>query len=183
MLFDLRGSGRRTTVKVVYVTLAILMGGGLVFFGIGGDVNGGLFDAISGSSSGSSQDTDTFEKRAAAAQRKAAANPQDAAAWAEAVRAQYQLARASGNVDPNTGAYTATGLVALRKASADWEKHLALKPKEPDDGVASIMVRAYVTGLNDPVKAVTAQEIVAEARPKSGTYGDLASLAYAAGQV
>jgi hypothetical protein len=56
MLFDLRGSGRRTTVKVVYVTLAILMGGGLVFFGIGGDVNGGLFDAISGSSSGSSSD-------------------------------------------------------------------------------------------------------------------------------
>ena len=99
MLFDLRGQGRRTTVKVVYVTLAILMGGGLVFFGIGGDVNGGLFDAISGSSSGNSQDTDTFEKRAAAAQRKAAANPQDAAAWAEAVRAQYQLARASGYVD------------------------------------------------------------------------------------
>ena len=64
MLFDLRGSGRRTTVKVVYVTLAILMGGGLVFFGIGGDVNGGLFDAISGSSSGQSSDEDTFVKKA-----------------------------------------------------------------------------------------------------------------------
>ena len=30
MLFDLRGSGRRTTVKAVYLTLALLMGGGLV---------------------------------------------------------------------------------------------------------------------------------------------------------
>ena len=35
MLFDLRGTGRRRTVKIVYVTLAILMGGGLVLFGIG----------------------------------------------------------------------------------------------------------------------------------------------------
>ena len=37
MLFDLRGAGRRRTVKVVYITLAFLMGGGLVLFGIGGD--------------------------------------------------------------------------------------------------------------------------------------------------
>ena len=36
MLFDLRGRGRRRTVKVVYITLAFLMGGGLVLFGIGG---------------------------------------------------------------------------------------------------------------------------------------------------
>ena len=30
MLFDLRGSGRRRVVKIVYITLAFLMGGGLV---------------------------------------------------------------------------------------------------------------------------------------------------------
>jgi len=46
MLFDLRGAGRRRTVKVVYITLAFLMGGGLVLFVIGGDVSGGLVDAI-----------------------------------------------------------------------------------------------------------------------------------------
>ena len=34
MLFDLRGKGRRRTVQVIYVSLAILMGGGLVLFGI-----------------------------------------------------------------------------------------------------------------------------------------------------
>ena len=34
MLFDLRGRGRRRTVKIVYITLALLMGGGLVLFGI-----------------------------------------------------------------------------------------------------------------------------------------------------
>ena len=48
MLFDLRGSGRRRTVKIVYITLAFLMGGGLVLFGIGGGggISGGLVDAI-----------------------------------------------------------------------------------------------------------------------------------------
>jgi tetratricopeptide (TPR) repeat protein len=183
MLFDLRGSGRRTTVKVVYVTLAILMGGGLVFFGIGGSVSGGLFDAITGSNSGASSDEGTFVKRAAAADRAAKANPQDPAAWAEVVRARYQLARAGDNVDPNTRQFTAAGVAQLKLADAAWQKHLALKPDPPDDSVATIMVRAYTQGLNDPVKATAAQEIVAEERPKSGTYADLAALAFAAGQI
>ena len=41
MLFDLRGR-RRRAVQATYLTLAVLMGGGLVLFGIGGDVSGGL---------------------------------------------------------------------------------------------------------------------------------------------
>ena len=57
MLFDLRGRGRRRTVQVIYLTLAILMGGGLVLFGIGGGTNGGLFDAIGGNG-GSATSTD-----------------------------------------------------------------------------------------------------------------------------
>src|SRR5687768_9714279 len=54
MLFDLRGRGRRRTIKIVYITLALLMGGGLVLFGIGGGgaMQGGLVDAITGSSGG-----------------------------------------------------------------------------------------------------------------------------------
>ena len=70
MLFDLRGRGRRRTVKIVYITLALLMGGGLVLFGIGGGgaMQGGLVDAITGSSGG---DTGTarFDQR----EREAAA--------------------------------------------------------------------------------------------------------------
>ena len=42
MLFDLRGRGRRRSVQTIYVALAVLMGGGLIFFGIGGSVSGGL---------------------------------------------------------------------------------------------------------------------------------------------
>ena len=52
MLFDLRARGRRRTVKIVYVFLALLMGGGLVFFGIGGATSGGLLDAFKGGGGG-----------------------------------------------------------------------------------------------------------------------------------
>ena len=46
MLFDLRGR-RKRFIQVIYATLAVLMGGGLVFFGIGSDVSGGLFERSS----------------------------------------------------------------------------------------------------------------------------------------
>jgi hypothetical protein len=52
MLFDLRSRGRRRTVQAVYLTLAILMGGGLVLFGVGaGNGIGGLLNAFTGNSS------------------------------------------------------------------------------------------------------------------------------------
>jgi hypothetical protein len=35
MLFDLRSRGRRRTVQAVYLGLAVLMGGGLILFGVG----------------------------------------------------------------------------------------------------------------------------------------------------
>ena len=53
MLFDLRGR-RRRAVQATYLTLAVLMGGGLVLFGIGSDVSGGLLDVFKGGSGGSS---------------------------------------------------------------------------------------------------------------------------------
>jgi hypothetical protein len=182
MLFDLRGSGRRTTVKVVYVMLAVLMGGGLILFGIGGSVSGGLIDAITQQDSNTGAGASEFQKRATSTQLKAEASPKDAAAWADAARARYQLALSGDNFDPNTGQFTDAGKTQLQTASSDWEKHLALNPKQPNDNVAGIMVNVYTQGLNEPAKAVAAQEIVTEARPKSKTFANLAVLAYQAGQ-
>jgi hypothetical protein len=182
MLFDLRGSGRRTTVKAVYITLAILMGGGLVLFGIGGSVSGGLIDAITGSSGSTPVESSEFQSRATAAQQKAEANPKDAALWAAAARARYQLALSGDNFDPNTGEFTDAGKQQLQLASDDWEKHLKLAPNKPDASVARQMVQVYSSGLNDPAKAVAAQEIVTEDRATSKTFATLAVLAYNAGQ-
>ena len=123
MLFDLRGSGRRTTVKVVYLTLALLMGGGLVLFGIGGDVSGGLVDAITERGGTTDTGAGRYEDRVREAERRIQANPKDAAAWAVLARARYQLASAGENFDRNTGQFTAQGKTQLGELNDYW-RHL-----------------------------------------------------------
>jgi hypothetical protein len=181
MLFDLRSSGRRRTIKVVYVTLALLMGGGLVLFGIGGGgaLSGGLVDAITQSEGGGGGD-DRFvdqERRATAAAR---ANPDDAAAWAAVARARFNLA--SVNADTSTGQFNEEGQAQLEAAGRAWEEHLKLAGDKPDSRVASLMVQAYQI-LGDPEKAATAQEVIALDRESVGAYTQLAILAYQAGQM
>jgi hypothetical protein len=183
VLFDLRSSGRRRTIKVVYITLAFLMGAGLVFFGIGGgtSLNGGLFDAFSGNNSGGANVDDRFKKREEALVVRVRANPQDSVALADLARVRYQIASQGDNYDPNTNTYTNEGKAELRRAASAWERHLALAGEKPDPRVARSMVEAYIA-LNDTTKAVQAQEIVAEDRNSPGAYSTLAQLAWEAGQ-
>lgn len=185
MLFDLRGRGRRRTVQAIYLTLAVLMGGGLVFFGIGGSVSGGLFDAI-GLTGGGGQGASASEqlrKQERAAMRRVRANPKDAAAWATVTRLRYQQAGQGGNYDQNTGQFTAGGRRELAQAARAWKRYLALKPPKPDAGVAALMVQAYNgLGLGFADDGVTAAEIVVDGRPSAQGYYQLALFAYAAGQ-
>lgn len=184
MLFDLRGRGRRRTIKFVYITLAVLMGGGLVLFGIGGGgaMQGGLVDAITGTSGGDTG-TERLESREREALRATQANPRDAAAWAALARARVQTAGVGDNFDPSAGTYTDSGRAKLATAAEAWDQYLALDPDNPDDRVASLMVRAFdQTGLNRPEDAVRAQEIITEARPSETTFARLAIYAYQAGQ-
>jgi cytochrome c-type biogenesis protein CcmH/NrfG len=183
MLFDLRGRGRRRTVQVIYLGLAILMGGGLVLFGIGGATSGGLFDAINGDGNKSSG-TEALERTATTAQAATQASPQDAAAWARLVKARFQLAGTNDGVDPNTGAFTAAGKRRLRPVEQAWDRYVALDPDPPDDTVAGYMVQAFSAGgLNEPAKAVRAMEMVIQVRgDNTNLYSQLAVLAYQAGQ-
>ena len=180
MLFDLRGRGRQRTVKVVYVTLAFLLGGGLVLFGIGGDVSGGLVDAITERTGGSDENADRLRDREASLERRVQANPQDAQGLAELARTRVQLAGQGDNYDPETNGYTEDGLAELRQADQAWQQHLRAADR-PDDRVASLMVQAYAA-LNDLTNATRAQEVVAESRDTAGAYSQLAVLAYQAGQ-
>jgi hypothetical protein len=182
VLFDLRSSGRRRTIKVIYLTLALLMGGGLILFGIGGgtSLQGGLFDAFSGDSGGGSVD-DRFQKQEAALVAKVRANPQDAAAYAQLARVRMQLAGSGDQYNPSTDQYTNEGKAELRQAASAWQQHLKLAGDTPDARVASSMVNAYIA-LGDVDNAVAAQEIVAEDRNAAGQYSSLAILAWQAGQ-
>ncbi len=184
MLFDLRGRGRRRTVQVIYLSLAILMGGGLVLFGIGGATSGGLIDAIQGNSSTTSG-TDAFQKRVDALEKRTQANPQDKAAWAQLAGLRFQLAGSGANYDQTTGAYTAKGKAILLQAAAAWQRHLRLAGEKPDTTVANQMVQAYgVTGLRNYAEAVKALEFVIDATPNATfqQYAQLAVLAHGAKQ-
>src|SRR3954451_2878069 len=108
MLFDLQGK-RRRLVQATYLILAILMGGGLVLFGVGsGDISGGLFDAITGKDSNSSGAANSaVTKRIERDQKALKLNPANQAALTDLVRSHYQLA--TNDADANTGAFGPEG--------------------------------------------------------------------------
>lgn len=179
MIFDLKGR-RRRVVQATYLMLAVLMGGGLVFFGIGSGVSGGLLDAFKGNKNGSTGNA-TLDKRAQAAERKVAANPRDAAALVTLARTRFQLAGLAANAQ--TSAFTPASKIQLRKAASAWERYLALGPAKPDADLARAMLQTYAqAGLNKPAKAAEAAEIVAGDDPSAASYVNLARYAQLAGQ-
>ena len=183
MLFDLRGRGRRRTVQAIYLSLAILMGGGLVLFGIGSDQSGGIVDAVVGDGSGGDSATKTLDNRIKSALAKTQATPTEPAPWADLARLRYQRAGIDGI--KQDGTYTTKGKNRLRLATDAWEEHLALDPKQPNVRVARLMVQAYSqSALNEPANAVKAMQLVtaAEDPPSSNLYQQLAQLAYLAGE-
>ena len=159
MLFDLRGRGRHRTVQIVYTTLAVLMAAGLILFGVGSGLAGGLIDAINGGSGSSNTGNSNLSKQADTLQKRAQHNPQD----------------------QNTGQISADGRKDLAAAGVAWDRYLALNPEKPDAATAAVMVQAFIQ-LNQAAKAADAQEIVTGAHPNRNAYLNLAKLAYAAGQ-
>src|ERR687894_702719 len=97
MLFDLRGR-RRRAVQATYLTLAVLMGGGLVLFGIGGDVTGGLLSegGIFSGDGGSSQAEEEQDERLREAEADLRSNPQNAEALATVFQEPGQEGQGGG---------------------------------------------------------------------------------------
>jgi tetratricopeptide (TPR) repeat protein len=178
MLFDLKGK-RKRLVQVVYLGLAILFGGGLVLFGVGGNVSGGLIDAFKGTGSA---DTSAFSDLVERAERRAAANPREPEVWLDVVRAQFNLASSPEGSDAETGQLTDRGQQAIVEVAQAWERYLRLKPKKVDPSAASFSALAY-GALQDYDKAVETQELAVESRPSANAYFQLADFAYRAGQV
>jgi hypothetical protein len=181
MLFDLQGK-RRRLVQATYLILAVLMGGGLVLFGVGsGDVSGGLFDAITGKDSGNSSSINsTVNNRIKRDQQALKLNPKNQTALADLVRSHYQLA--TDDADPNTGAFGNQGKAELEKASNAWKRYVDVAQK-PSDSLASLMLQAYSQGaLDKPAEAATAAELIANARPSAQAYLTLTAYAAKAGQ-
>jgi len=183
MLFDLRSPGRRRVIKTVYLFLAILIGVGLVGFGVGtGGSFGGLFSAAANGGGASGTGSTKLINQLKAAEKKAKASPNDAAAWAKAGVAAYAVAVLPDNYDSTLG-YTTGGHAALVKMKAAWQHYLALAPSKPDISFAQEVSGAFSippSGIGDYPTAESAQEVVAENDPTAQQYEYLAYYAYQA---
>jgi hypothetical protein len=176
VLFDLKGR-RRRVVQATYLMLAVLMGGGLVFFGIGGDVSGGLFDAFSDRSSSTNS---LVEDRIEENEEKVAENPKNTVALQALVRDRFQLATAEA--DPNTRQFTDEGKERLAEADEAWQLYLEAE-KKPEPSLAALMIQVYdPLALNKAAEGAEAAEIVATEQKSAQAYLQLVQFAALAGQ-
>jgi hypothetical protein len=127
--------------------------------------------------------SDALPGKVAQAEHAVKAEPNNPQLLKQLALLQVQYAYRIGNPQANT--LGTAGVAALRKAAASWTQYLALKPKEPDTQLATIMARAYSqAGLNDPRGAIRAMEVAAaNTKPPSGSvYAQLALLYFNARQ-
>jgi hypothetical protein len=180
MLFDLRSRGRRRTVQVVYLGLAVVFGLGLILFGVGTGSGGGLLDAFTGNGSSNSQGS-VVSKEEKTAERQTKAHPTDPAAWASLINARW--ASANGQAQQTTAGiqYTAKGKQELTGTTQAWQRYAALT-KQADPNLATLAARAYAA-LGNYGDAANAWEADAQATPNQAKgYACLALTAYAAKQ-
>ena len=181
MLFDLRSRGRRRTVQAVYLGLAVILGLGLVLFGVGaGNGLGGLLNAFTGNGSGSNQNQ-VVNQQANAALKQIKADPNNAAAWSNLVQARWTAAGEGNNYNASTGAFTTSGKQELTGATQAWQRYLTLT-NNPDPNLAVLAARAYAA-LGNYSGAASAWEVETTASPTQlKGYECLAASAYAAKQ-
>jgi hypothetical protein len=178
MLFDLRGKGRRRVVRVIYIGLALLMGVGLVGFGIGGGFGGGgLFTAATNNEGTNSA---SFAAEVKKYRKLSAAQPTDAVAWEKLTRAL--LHEAGGETYVSGSGLTSKGKQLFTQASESWHSYLALNPPNSSTQLAKEMLPVYgEEGLNEPTQILQALNLIVAAEPNSYTYNrELALFAYKA---
>ncbi len=180
MLFDLRGRGRRRTVQVIYLGLALIMVGGLLLVGVGTGSGGGILNAFTNNGSGGAQ-SQVVSQQEKTALRATRLRPNDPAAWASLVEARWSSAGQGNNYNSTTGQFTANGKKELLATTQAWKRYLSLK-KSPDTITATLAARAY-SALADYQGEAAAWEFVTLSNPTAANaFECLAASAYAAKQ-
>ena len=167
MLFDLRSRGRRRTVQVTYIGLAVLIASGLILFGVGSGEGGGLIGGLTGSNSSNSQSS-AIAIQTRAALRQAKLHPLNASAWASLMNARLSDANTVG-YNSSTGTYTAAGDKQLALLTQAYTRYAGLIPK-PALTPATLAAHAY-GDLSQWANATNAWQAVLANQP-----GDLHSL-------
>jgi hypothetical protein len=178
MLFDLRGRGRRRTVQVIYLGLALIFLIGFVGFGVGvGGGGGGLLNALTGNNGANSA---SFAGQISKAQKSTRLRPNDPSAWAALTEAQLHQAGASEYYSGEQ--YNSKGKELLTQAARSWSTYLALESHNPSPELAHKMLNVFgAEALNQPAQAVQALQIVIGSEPPTlALYEKLAFYAYKA---
>jgi hypothetical protein len=181
MLFDLRGRHRRRMVRVIYTGLALLMGVGLVGFGVGGGFGGG--GLLNAASSNEGSNAASFASKIKKYRKLTTRQPSNLAAWEKLTEAL--LHEAGGEAYVTSTGVTKKGKELFAQADQAWTSYLALNPPKPSPKIAQLILPVYSeAGLNRPGEAVQALQIVVAAKPKSAAlYAQLAQYAYKAKNV
>lgn len=198
MLFDLKSGKRRRVVQVVFGFLAFIFAVSFVGFGIGGDVSGGIFDAIGlgGNSSSSSEDTQ-YEPQIEQAENRLERNPEDPKALTDLARFHYLAGSTQLDVDEETGQATLTEGTRdeWNQALDAWERYEQTNPKEIEPQVAAQMICAYVPALPPPqcigaqtgdvdfAGAIRTQQLLIDQDPHASNYANLAYYLYSDGRL
>ncbi len=179
MLFDLRGRHRRRAVRIIYTGLALLMGVGLVGFGVGGGFGGG--GLLNAASSNEGSNAASFSNQIKKYEKLTKEQPNNVTAWENLANAQLHEAGGEAYVT-RTGGVTSKGKELVTQVAHSWASYMALNPPKPNSELAQRMVAVFgEEGLNEPAEAVQVLQIVVAARPTSATlYADLAEYAYKA---
>jgi hypothetical protein len=187
MLFDLRGGRRRNVVKVVYATLAVLMGLSL-FLVIGGFNIAELFND-NGTSQGDA--AEPYEEQAERIEAKLKKDPQNPDYLLSLTRARVNAANTQVEVQSN-GFQTTTpeGIEQYELAYQSWSDYLEATD-EPNPSLALLMSSALVQMAEFAQSfqlaetriqaAREAQEIVAKERPTLNAFSTLALYTYFTG--
>ncbi len=179
MLFDLQGK-RRRVVQVTYLGLAVVMGGGLVFLGIGSDASGGLLDAFNGGGGGDSGNQIVEDRIDENEKRLEMSNP------ATEERVRKQLVRdyySLGSGQTGDGeAISEEARADLEQAAANWQAYLALEPESPDTSLAGLVLQLYDPNVLDkPAEAKEAAQLIARVDEDPNAYLNLIQYAVLAG--
>jgi hypothetical protein len=178
MLFDLRGRGRRRTVQIIYVGLAIIFLLGFVGLGVGGGFgSSGIFSAFTSKegSGGISHSAEVSKYKKLTAQQ-----PNNLAAWEALLTAQ--LHEAGGEAYVTRTGVTSKGKELYAQVADSWRHYLALNPAHPSLSLSKEVLQVFTEeGLNEPAAAVQVLQIIVAAEPNSTHYYSfLADYAYKA---
>lgn len=178
MLFDLRGRGRRSVVRVIYIGLAIIFLLGFVGLGVGGGFgSSGIFSAFTKEGEGGGGST--YAKQIKQYRKETERQPSNAKAWANLATAIFHEA---GNEPYTTsaGEVTSKGKQLFNEAAQAWTSYINLNPPKPDAELAQLMSTVYSEGgLDKPSNEVEVLQIAVAARPTDAAlYAQLAIYAY-----